>query len=361
MAGKWIGASVALFGTLCAGALAEEGARFGRPVATYSIVARDAATGEMGVAVQSHWFSVGPVVPWAEAGVGAVATQSLVDVKYGPLGLALMRAGKPAADALRSLTSTDPGADVRQVAMVDAKNTVAVHTGPKCIAEAMHHIGIAPDGSAYSCQANLMRNKTVADAMAKAFEEASPKATGGAGAAARTPLAERLVAALRAAEEEGGDIRGRQSAAILVVKGASSGRTWEDKVVELRVEDHPNPVVELQRLLTLHGAYAHMNAGDEAMEKKDVAGALREYGAAMEIVPIEQSGGAEMVFWSAVSLVNAGKIAEAEPLLRRAYADKGGDWRETLRRLPRSGLLPDDKALIERLAALEAEEGAKRY
>ncbi len=344
---------------LAPGAHADEAPRFGRPVATYSIVARDAATGEMGVAVQSHWFSVGPVVPWAEAGVGAVATQSLVDVKYGPLGLALMRAGKPAAAALKSLTSTDPGADVRQVAMVDAKNTVAVHTGPKCIAEAMHHIGIALDGSAYSCQANLMRNKTVADAMARAFEEASPKASGNAGS--RTPLAERLVAALRAAEQEGGDIRGRQSAAILVVKGASSGKAWEDKVVELRVEDHPNPVVELQRLLTLHGAYAHMNAGDEAMEKKDVDGALREYGAAMEIVPIEQSGGAEMVFWTAVSLVNAGKIAEAEPLLRRAFADKGGDWRETLRRLPRSGLLPDDKALIERLAGLEAEEGATGY
>lgn len=330
----------------------EPAPRFGRPVATYSIVARDAASGEMGVAVQSHWFSVGSVVPWAEAGVGAVATQSLVDVKYGPLGLALMRAGRPAADALRALTSTDSGADVRQVAMVDAKNRVAVHTGPKCIAEAMHHADIAPDGSAYSCQANLMRNKSVADAMAKAFESASPK---DAPADGRMPLAQRMLRALQAAEDEGGDIRGKQSAAILVVKGASSGKPWEDKVVELRVEDHPNPTAELQRLYTLHTAYARMNAGDEAMEKKDTQGALREYGAAMEIVPLDQSGGAEMIFWTAVSLVNAGKVAEAEPLLRRAYTDTAGDWRETLRRLPRSGLLPDDKALIGRLAGLEAE------
>lgn len=310
-----------------------------RPVATYSIVARDAATGEMGVAVQSHWFSVGAVVPWAEAGVGAVATQSLVDVRYGPLGLSLMRGGRAAADALRALIETDDGAAVRQVAMVDAQGRIAVHTGDRCIAHAGHAVGTMPDGTVFSCQANLMRNDTVPAAMRAAFEGA----TG--------PLAERLVAALAAAEHAGGDVRGRQSAAILVVRARSTGRPWEDRLVDLRVEDHADPVEELARLLRLHRAYERMNAGDLAIEKGDVEGALREYSAARAMAP----GNAEMSFWTAVSLVNAGRVDDAVPLLRACYRDTAGDWRATLRRLPKSGLLPDDAALIERLATLPAE------
>lgn len=308
---------------------------FARPVATYSIVARDAATGEMGVAVQSHWFSVGPIVPWAEAGVGAVATQSLVKVSYGPDGLRLMRDGATATDALAQLIKQDDAAAVRQVAMVDAKGNIATHTGDKCIAEAGFEHGTAPDGSVYSVQSNLMRTDKVPNAMADAFESAKPG----------TSLAERMVACLHAAEAAGGDVRGRQSAAVLVVRAVASGNSWEDRLVDLRVEDHPAPVVELDRLLTLHRAYQHMNDGDLAMEKKDIAGALKSYSKARELAP----GNAEMVFWTAVSLVNAGKVDDAVPLFREAFQDTKGDWKATLQRLPRSGLFPDDPAIMKRM------------
>lgn len=309
-----------------------------RPVATYSIVARDAATGQLGVAVQSHWFSVGSLVPWAEAGVGAVATQSLVDVRYGPMGLALMKGGRTAPQALDALTHSDTAPDVRQVAMIDAAGNVATHTGAKCIAEAGHKNGKAPDGSAYSAQANLMAHATVPGAMAGAFEASSG------------PLAHRLMAALHAAQAAGGDVRGRQSAAILIVKGTSSGKPWEDRIVELRVEDAPDPLAELDRILRLREAYDRMNAGDLAMEKNDIEGALREYAAARDLAP----GNSEMGFWTAVSLVNAKRTADAEPLLREAYKDNQGDWRTTLRRLPASGLLNIDAAEVERLATLPA-------
>jgi uncharacterized Ntn-hydrolase superfamily protein len=220
-----------------------------RPVHTYSVVARDAATGDLGVAVQSHWFSVGSLVTWAEAGVGAVATQSFVDPAYGPLGLGLMRAGKSAREALDGLLAADAGRDVRQVAMVDAKGVVAVHTGKKCIEAAGH-----ATGAGWSVQANLMASERVWPAMARAMEQA------------RGDLAERMLAALEAAEAAGGDIRGRQSAALLVVRGASSGRPWADRAVELRVEDHPRPLEELRRLLRVHRAFDHMNRGDLAVE-----------------------------------------------------------------------------------------------
>ena len=309
-----------------------------RPVATYSIVARDAKTGEMGVAVHSHWFSVGPVVPWAEAGVGAVATQSLVRIDYGPEGLARMRAGESATDALKALLAADEGREVRQVAFLDAQGRVLTHTGLRCIAEASHVNGKAADGSVYSCQANLMRNRGVPEAMADAFR----------GAPADTPLPERLLASLLAAEAAGGDVRGRQSAAIVVVKATSTGKPWADRVVELRVEDHPAPVDELSRLLRMHRAYEKMNVGDEAMEKNDIAGALEAYSAARSLSP----GNAEVVFWTAVSLINAGKTGDAEPLLREAYRDADGEWRVTLRRLPRAGLLKTDEKETERLASL---------
>lgn len=216
------------------------------PLHTYSIVARDSVTGEMGVAVQSHWFSVGSVVPWAEAGVGAVATQSIAEVSYGPLGLALMRAGKSAPKALQALLQADDHPEWRQVAMIDAQGRVAVHTGEKCIREAGH---IA--GAQYSVQANLMASDQVWPAMAEAYE------------GAEGDLADKMLAALEAAQAAGGDIRGRQSAAIVIVKPASSGKPYLDKVVDLRVEDHPAPVKELRRLVKLHRAYELMNEGDE--------------------------------------------------------------------------------------------------
>src|SRR6185503_283488 len=218
------------------------------PLHTFSIVARDPATGELGVAVQSHWFSVGTAVPWAEAGVGAVATQSFVNPAYGPDGLALMKQGVAAPDALAQLVTKDPGEAVRQVAFVDSQGRVAAHTGKKCIAACGDHVG-----AGYSVQANMMENERVWPAMARAYE------------AAKGPLAERLLAALEAAQKEGGDIRGQQSAAILVVRAKSTGHVWEDRLVDLRVEDSLHPIEELRRLYLVHEAYEHMNAGDLAV------------------------------------------------------------------------------------------------
>jgi uncharacterized Ntn-hydrolase superfamily protein len=298
-----------------------------RPVHTYSIVARDAATGELGVAVQSHWFSVGSHVPWAEAGVGAVATQSFTDPTYGKLGIDLMRAGRSAPEALRGLVAADEGRDVRQVAMVDAEGRVAAHTGNKCIEAAGHLVG-----KGYSVEANLMRSDKVWPAMSKAFESAKGN------------LAERMLAALEAAEAVGGDIRGRQSAALIVVSGTPTGRPWKDRVYDLRVDDSPAPLPELRRLVALQTAYNLMDAGDLAVEKKDDAGALKAYAAAEALVPES----AEMVFWHAVSLVSMKREAEALPLFRRVFAMDPA-WRELTPRLPKAGLLPDDPKLIERI------------
>ncbi|UCF79490.1 MAG: DUF1028 domain-containing protein [Candidatus Eiseniibacteriota bacterium] len=299
-----------------------------RPVATYSIVARDSLTGEMGVAVQSHWFSVGPIVPWAEPGVGAVATQSLVEPAYGPLGLELMRLGRTAPEALSALVSTDSGEAVRQVAMVDAAGNVAAHTGSRAIHAAGHRVG-----NQYSVQANLMERTTVWDAMAKAYETAEGD------------LAERLLAALEAAEKEGGDIRGRQSAALLIVSAEGTGRPWVDRKFDLRVEDHPEPVKELRRLVELQRAYLKLNEGDEWMAKEDASKAMDAYMRATSIVPDEATNG-EAPFWVGVTLVGAGRVDEAIPFLWRAYA-QDSRWAEVVRRLPASGLLPDDEKLIE--------------
>ena len=314
---------------LCIGAgLLPASARAGtRPVHTFSIVARDSVTGDLGVAVQSHWFAVGPVVPWAEAGVGAVATQSFVDASYGPLALAMLRAGRSAEEALRGLLAADPDRELRQVAIVDAAGRVAAHTGARCIAAAGH-----VTGHGFSAQANLMQHDTVWGAMAKAY------------ANAQGDLAERLMVALEAAQAEGGDIRGKQSAAILVVRAHPTGKVWEDRLVDLRVDDDPEPLPQLRRLLQLHRAYAHMNAGDLAVEENDMQGAIREYGAAEALAP----DNAEMLFWHAVALANAKRVEEAKPLLARAYALEPR-WREVVPRLAPAGLLPDDAALLAAL------------
>jgi uncharacterized Ntn-hydrolase superfamily protein len=296
-------------------------------VHTYSIVARDPDTGELGVAVQSHWFSVGSGVPWAEAGVGAVATQSFIDPSYGKLGLDLMRAGKSAPEALKALLAGDDARDVRQVAMIDSQGRVMAHTGAKNIQEAGHHVG-----QNYSVQANLMLNDKVWPAMARAFEEA------------RGDLAERMMVALEAAEKTGGDIRGKQSAALIVVTGKPTGRPWADRLFDLRVEDSPDPLKELRRLLLLQRAYNHMNAGDLAIEHKDNERALKEYSAAARLAP----NNAEMVYWHAVALVNMGRVDDSLPLFRRVFAiDK--NWVTLTPRLVKSGLIPDDPKLIERI------------
>ena len=298
-----------------------------RPVNTYSIVARDAETGELGVAVQSHWFSVGSMVSWAEPGVGAVATQSFIDPNYGPLGLQLMRAGKTAAEAQAALLAIDEHANVRQLGMIDANGVVANHTGDSAIAD---HCEIAGDN--YSVQANMMWKPTVCEAMAAAFEAADGN------------LAERMMIALEAAQGEGGDIRGKQSAAMIVVNNDRSLPSWGGRIIDLRVEDLAEPLVELRRLVTMNKAYNLMNAGDEYMMLGEIDNAVVAYGDAEKLVPDSH----EMIFWHAATLADAGKIDEAMPLFAKAFS-MWPRWREIIPRLPASGLLPDDPELIEKI------------
>jgi uncharacterized Ntn-hydrolase superfamily protein len=309
-----------------------------RPVHTFSIVCRDPATGELGVAVQSHWFSVGSIVAWAEAGVGAVATQSFVDPSYGKNGLDLMRAGKSAPDTLKELLAKDDGREVRQVAMIDAQGRVDAWTGKNDIQAAGHIVG-----NNFSVQANLMLNDRIWPAMARAFETT------------RGDLAERMLAALDAAQAAGGDIRGRQSAALIVVTGKPTGQAWKDRTFDLRVDDSSEPLKELRRLVRLQRAYNHMNAGDLAVEKKDNEGALREYGAAEQLVP----NNAEMIYWHAVALVNMGRIEESLPLFRKVFA-MDRNWLTLTPRLPKSGLLPDDPKLINRIVSVGSPRPQRR-
>jgi len=307
----------------------EEPVSLGRPVHTFSIVARDPNTGDLGVAVQSHWFSVGPLVAWAEAGIGAVATQSFVEPNYGRMGLELLRFGRSAPDVLKVLLERDKSRDVRQVAMIDFKGRVDAWTGKNNIQAAGHIVG-----KEYSVQANLMLNDKVWPAMAQAFENT------------KGDLADRMLATLDAAQAAGGDIRGKQSAALIVVTGKPTGRPWKDRVFDLRVDDNPEPLKELRRLVTLQRAYNHMNAGDLAVENKDNEGALREYSAAEKLVP----DNAEMIFWHAVALVNMGRVDESLPLFKKVFAmDK--NWATLAPRLAKVSLLPDDPKLIQRILA----------
>ncbi len=290
---------------------------------TYSIVGRDATTGQLGVAVQSHWFSVGPIVPWARTGVGAVATQANAEISYGPRGLELMERGASAAQALETLLSQDRGRASRQVAMVDADGGVAAHTGETCMA-------FAGDiqGDAVSCQANIMASERVWPAMLDAF------------AASNGPLTKRLLAALDAAEAEGGDVRGRQSAAILVVP--AEGNSW-DTVISLRVEDHPDPLPELGRLQRLHEAYTLAGRADQLVGegRHDEAAAL--YVKASELAPESH----ELRFWAGLGAAQAGDMEAALAQMRAAVAEQPG-WLELLPRLT-PDQAPAARALLERL------------
>jgi uncharacterized Ntn-hydrolase superfamily protein len=299
---------------------------------TYSIVARDAQTGELGVAVQSHYFQVGPVVPWAIAGVGAIATQSLVNVAYGPSGLELLRQGYTAEQALKALTAGDATPEVRQCAIVDATGAVAAHTGAKCIPDAGHRTG---DG--FSCQANLMAKDTVWDAMADAF-----MSTEG-------PLAERMMLALEAAEAEGGDIRGKQSAAMLVVTGTPTGRSWEERIIDLRVEDAAEPLPELRRLLRIRRAYAAGNDADRLAEKGDQQGAREMLEAALRLAP--EIG--ELKFWAGLDIAAGGDLDTGCRMMAEVVSAEGEHWVETMRRLVVVGRVsPELASSIEaRLAA----------
>ena len=285
------------------------------------------------MAVQSHFFGVGPLVAWAAAGVGAVATQSMVEPAYGPRALGLIREGESAPQALQQLLAEDAQADARQVAVLDHAGRVAVHTGPGCIAHAGHAVG-----NQVSAQANIMARATVPEAMLAAYVAADGR------------LAERLLSALDAAEAEGGDLRGRQSAALMVVAARAAGRPSEDTLLDLRVDDHREPLDELRRLVGLQRAYARVDAGDQLAAAGDAAGALREYAAAHRAQP----NNSELAFWHGAALAAEGAEEEAAPLLRKAFASHPG-WAELLARLPAAGLFPNDPALIARLIGTRAE------
>lgn len=298
---------------------------------TYSIVARDEKTGEMGVGVQSHWFSVGTAVSWAEAGAGAVATQSFVNKSFGPRGLELLRNGLSAQQVVDSLLKNDEGREVRQLAIVDRSGNVAAHTGKNCIQYAAHITGVQ-----FSIQSNMMLTNTVNQAMAEAFKKSQGK-----------PLAERILLAMEAAQLTGGDIRGKQSAALLVVPAKSEGKPWDERTVDLRVDDAAEPLKELRRLLMVHNAYQHMNNGDLAVEKNDMATAMKEYSAAMKLMP----SNLEMQYWTAVTLANNKQMDAAVPLFKKVFAaDK--NWKELTRRLTTVNLLTVSEAELKKILAL---------
>ncbi|MCL6294460.1 DUF1028 domain-containing protein [Jejuia spongiicola] len=297
---------------------------------TYSIVARDSITGDMGVAVQSHWFSVGSVVTYGKAGVGVVATQSLVNPSYGPKGLTLMGEGLSPKQALKALIKNDEGEMYRQVAFLNKKGQVATHTGNLCIEEAGHR-----QGKNFSVQANMMLNNTVWNAMAKAFETT------------KGSLSERILASLKAAENEKGDIRGKQSAAILIVKGEATGNSWEDTVMDLRVEDHENPIKELERLIKIHKAYDFMNNGDLAMEAGNSIEAEKLYLEAQKLFP----NNIEMKYWYAINLVNNKEFEKAKPILKSIFS-KDNNWKLLVPRLVKSKLLIISKDELKNIMRL---------
>jgi len=279
-----------------------------RPHGTYSIVAFDPDSGELGAAVQSHWFSVGSLCTWARPGVGAVATQSVVEPAHGPHGLDRLEQGDAAGAALAGVLRDDPLAELRQVGVVDARGRVAVHTGARCIPEAGH-----TTGEHWACQANMMARATVPDAMAAAFGQAEGD------------LAERLMVALEGAEAEGGDVRGRQSAALLVVP--AQGERWESRI-DLRVEDHADPVAELRRLLGLKRAYELAGEADELMGEGRAAEAAGRYVRASELAPESD----ELLFWAGLAIAQTGDLAAGADAVRRAASVHPG-WLTLLERL----------------------------
>jgi len=307
---------------------------------TYSIVARDSKTGEMGVAVQSHYFSVGSIVTWAKAGVGAVATQAMAEISYGPLGLQLMAAGKSAPETLASLLRGDPKRESRQVAMVDAAGRVAAHTGSKCIPYAGHVLG-----DQVSCQGNIMRKETVWNAMHKSYVKNG-----------RLPLAERLVAALEAGEEAGGDARGKQSAAILVVAPKLFPNDWSGRLVELRVEDHPTPVPELKRLLRYQRGYEWVNKGDDLLTSKKYTGALKAYTKGLELVPEVL----ELKYWVGLSMLGTKEKAMGIDMLKEVFAEDP-NWVKITRGIIKTRTLPIRPIVAKRLLGYQRRNSPRTH
>ncbi len=299
---------------------------------TYSIVARDSQTGQLGVAVQTHQMCVGAVVPWLAPGVGAIATQSLANISFGPIGLAMLKAGVPAPKVIEALVACDDNAQVRQVAVVDAAGRVGAWTGSGCIPEASHHTG-----EGYSVQANMMTASSVVPAMADAFEHAEGD------------LAQRMLAALEAAQSEGGDIRGMQSAALKVVDGKPDP-AWP-YIYDLRVDEHDEPVRELARLVRLRHAQLVEQQGYEALEQGDRERALSLWAAARAEAPELE----ELAFWQAVTLADdAGDARAGADLLRPVLSNdpRREHWLDLIARLQHCGLIKRSGAGDELLSLL---------
>jgi len=297
-------------------------------VNTYSIVAIDKETGEMGVAVQSHWFSVGTIVSWGEAGVGVIATQSFANPQFGPDGLELLREGKDAKTVGEALIAGDDGRDVRQLAVLDAKGNAWAYTGKSCLDAAGDLTG---DG--YAVQANMMASDKVWPAMEKAFLDS------------KGALEDRMMAALEAAEAEGGDVRGKQSAAMLVVNAESTGKVWADRKVDIQIADHPEPLKELKRIIRINKAYAYMNQGDVAMEHEDMDKALELYQSAENLY----SENPEMTYWTAVTLFNNDQKEKAMEKFKLVF-ESGDHWKILTERIHPQLLTASDEELQEILS-----------
>jgi uncharacterized Ntn-hydrolase superfamily protein len=296
---------------------------------TYSMVARDPQTGELGIAVQSRFFAVGRFVPAIEAGVGVIASQSFVNPAYGSEGLRLLRAGLAPQAALDTLISQDPGATLRQVAILDTHGCVAVHTGRSCVAAAGHATGVQ-----CSAQANMMAHETVWPAMIEAFERASGD------------LAERLLGAMQAAERAGGDLRGRQAAALIVVSGQPAAESTAEWRVDLRIDDHPDPVGEIGRLLSYARSHERANQAVEKARAGDFRGALVDLDACCAAYPDEP----EFLTRRALLLLAVGRFDEARRMVEQAEAIHHG-WAEYLLRFADVRVTPMPRELVESLVA----------
>jgi uncharacterized Ntn-hydrolase superfamily protein len=301
----------------------------GRVTMTYSIIGRDPDTGELGIAVQSRYFAVGCAVPWIEAGVGVIASQAFTNPVYGQEGLRLLRSGLQPQEVLGRLLREDEGQAVRQVAIVDAHGRTALHTGTQCVAAAGHSTG-----SNCCAQANMMAKDTVWEAMVQAFERGVGR------------LADRLVAAMEAAEREGGDLRGKQSASLFVVSGPSASAVPQDRFLDLRVDDHWDLVAEIKRLLS----YARSRQrADQAVQKamaQDVSGALADLDVCCGEYPKEP----EFLFRRSVVLLLLGRIPEAREMLQAAQAIHPG-WSELLLRFADAGVIPTRREMLEPLVS----------
>jgi uncharacterized Ntn-hydrolase superfamily protein len=301
---------------------------------TYSIVAFDKALGQIGAAVQSHWFAVGASILWAEAGVGAVATQSFIEPSYGPSAIDLMKSGKTSSDALNELLARDPLRESRQIAVIDKNGHASTFTGNACVGAAGHITG-----NSFSVQANMMDNNSVWIAMEKCFSES------------KGDLADRMLQALEAAELAGGDIRGQQSAAMIVVSSKKSDNFFSDRLFDIRVDDHLKPLTELRRLAAVTRGYHHMNNGDNLCTQGKFIEASVEYSKASKMLEHPS----EAHFWQAVALAADGRIDEAKIIFSELFV-RQPKWKKMVSRLPAAGILPDDPELLKKIIGFDKDK-----